>query len=69
MLIYICVVGISSHDYVLRVVPTIYEKLDGTKLYSFQYTWAYKVTTVWRWAGHFFGITLRLGRQALNYIF
>lgn len=34
--------GISSHDYVLRVVPTIYEKLDGTKLYSFQYTWAYK---------------------------
>lgn len=32
----------SSHDYVLRVVPTIYEKLDGTKLYSFQYTWAHK---------------------------
>ncbi|XP_046851324.1 endoplasmic reticulum-Golgi intermediate compartment protein 1-like [Xenia sp. Carnegie-2017] len=33
---------LSSHDYILRVVPTIYEKLDGTQLYSFQYSWAYK---------------------------
>jgi hypothetical protein len=42
----VCIVGISSHDYVLRIVPTIYEKIDGTKLYSFQYTWAYKVISM-----------------------
>eukprot|EP00794_Sanderia_malayensis_P005134 gene5134-5782_t len=34
--------ALSSHDYVLRVVPTVYEKLDGTIQNSFQYTWAHK---------------------------
>jgi len=35
--------GLSSHDYVLKIVPTIYEKLDGTSIFTYQYTWAYKV--------------------------
>lgn len=34
--------ALSSHDYVLKIVPTIYEKLDGTKHFSYQYTWAHK---------------------------
>lgn len=38
--------GLSSHDYVLKIVPTIYEKLDGSTTFTYQYTWAYKVVTV-----------------------
>ncbi|XP_031563527.1 endoplasmic reticulum-Golgi intermediate compartment protein 1-like [Actinia tenebrosa] len=34
--------ALSSHDYILKIVPTIYEKLDGTTQFSYQYTWAYK---------------------------
>lgn len=34
--------ALSSHDYVLKIVPTIYEKLDGTVQNTFQYTWAHK---------------------------
>ncbi|CAH3176897.1 unnamed protein product, partial [Porites evermanni] len=34
--------SLSSHDYVLKIVPTIYEKLDGSKTFTYQYTWAYK---------------------------
>eukprot|EP00795_Rhopilema_esculentum_P011953 gene11953-2528_t len=37
--------ALSSHDYVLRIVPTIYERLDGTTQNSFQYTWAHKEYT------------------------
>jgi len=37
--------GLSSHDYVLRIVPTIYEKRDGSLQNSFQYTWAHKEYT------------------------
>lgn len=34
--------SLSSHDYVLKIVPTIYEKLDGSKTFTYQYTWAHK---------------------------
>lgn len=34
--------SLSSHDYVLKIVPTIYEKLDGSTTFTYQYTWAYK---------------------------
>ncbi|CAH3188275.1 unnamed protein product, partial [Porites evermanni] len=34
--------SLSSHDYVLKIVPTIYEKLDGSRTFTYQYTWAYK---------------------------
>ncbi|EDO49249.1 predicted protein [Nematostella vectensis] len=34
--------GLASHDYILKIVPTIYQKLDGTTTFSYQYTWAYK---------------------------
>ncbi|XP_054723272.1 endoplasmic reticulum-Golgi intermediate compartment protein 1-like [Uloborus diversus] len=33
---------IDSHDYVMKIVPTIYENLDGLKVQSYQYTSAYK---------------------------
>ena len=38
--------ALSSHDYILKIVPTIYEKLDGTKHFSYQYTWAHKVLII-----------------------
>lgn len=34
---------IESHDYVMKIVPTIYQKLDGLTVHSYQYTYAYKV--------------------------
>ncbi|KXJ18404.1 endoplasmic reticulum-Golgi intermediate compartment protein 1 [Exaiptasia diaphana] len=34
--------ALSSHDYILKIVPTIFQKLDGTTKFSYQYTWAYK---------------------------
>jgi len=34
--------SISSHDYVMKVVPTVYETIDGDTKYMYQYTHAYK---------------------------
>jgi len=34
--------GQSSHEYVLKVVPSIYEKIGGHVLVSYQYTFGYK---------------------------
>jgi len=34
--------GISSHDYVMKIVPTVYETIDGDMKYMYQYTHAYK---------------------------
>ncbi|XP_071033182.1 endoplasmic reticulum-Golgi intermediate compartment protein 1 isoform X3 [Parasteatoda tepidariorum] len=33
---------IESHDYVMKIVPTIYESLNGLKVETYQYTYAYK---------------------------
>lgn len=33
---------LESHDYVMKVVPTIYEDMSGTQLTSYQYTYAYR---------------------------
>ena len=32
----------SNHEYVIKIVPTIYEDLSGSKLAAYQYTYAYK---------------------------
>lgn len=34
--------SIESHDYVMKIVPTIYESLHGEKTETYQYTYAYK---------------------------
>ena len=52
--------GLSSHDYVLKIVPTIYEKLDGSTTFTYQYTWAYKVRVVIAGACH-------LARKSVNF--
>lgn len=34
--------ALSSHDYFMKVVPTIYESRSGDKLTAYQYTYAYR---------------------------
>jgi hypothetical protein len=34
--------AIESHEYHMKIVPTIYEDLSGNIANSFQYTYAYK---------------------------
>ncbi|KAH6945146.1 hypothetical protein HPB50_007423 [Hyalomma asiaticum] len=37
-----CRIRIESHDYVMKIVPTVYEKSKGERIESYQYTYAYK---------------------------
>jgi len=34
--------GIESHDYIMKIVPTIYESYSGKTQISYQYTYAYR---------------------------
>ncbi len=34
--------GLESHEYVMKIVPTTYEDLGGTKMVAYQYTYAYR---------------------------
>jgi len=34
--------ALESHEYVMRIVPTTYEDIGGTKLVAYQYTYAYR---------------------------
>lgn len=43
--------GIESHDYVMKIVPTIYEKLDTARVESYQYTYAYKSSIAFSHSG------------------
>ncbi len=31
-----------SHDYIMKIVPTVYETLSGNTLYPFQFTYAHR---------------------------
>lgn len=35
--------ALASHDYILKIVPTVYEDKSGKQQYSYQYTVANKV--------------------------
>lgn len=35
--------ALASHDYILKIVPTVYEDLSGKQKFSYQYTVANKV--------------------------
>ena len=41
--VYFVSVALASHDYILKIVPTVYEDLSGRKRFSYQYTVANKV--------------------------
>ncbi|KAF8767402.1 Endoplasmic reticulum-Golgi intermediate like protein [Argiope bruennichi] len=43
--------NIESHDYVMKIVPTIYETLDGLKIETYQYTYAYKSSVTFSHSG------------------
>ena len=34
--------GLESHEYVMKIVPTTYQDLQGGKLIAYQYTYAYR---------------------------
>lgn len=34
--------AIASHEYILKIVPTVYETISGQKTYLYQYTYAHK---------------------------
>eukprot|EP00096_Caligus_rogercresseyi_P009569 TRINITY_DN326_c0_g1_i4.p1 TRINITY_DN326_c0_g1~~TRINITY_DN326_c0_g1_i4.p1 ORF type:complete len:291 (-),score=99.04 TRINITY_DN326_c0_g1_i4:457-1329(-) len=34
--------SLDSHEYVMKIVPTTYESIGGTKLLAYQYTYAYR---------------------------
>jgi hypothetical protein len=34
--------ALESHEYVMKIVPTTYEDLAGTKMVAYQYTYAYR---------------------------
>ena len=36
----------TSHDYIMRIVPTIYEHIDGHQLYPFQFTFVHRVNSI-----------------------
>lgn len=36
-----------SHDYYMKLVPTIYHPISGGEVSGYQYTFAYKVTIVY----------------------
>lgn len=36
-------VALASHDYILKIVPTVYEDMSGKQRFSYQYTVANKV--------------------------
>ena len=36
----------ESHDYTMKIVPTIYEDSAGNTLVSYQYTYAYSVSLI-----------------------
>lgn len=39
--------ALASHDYILKIVPTVYEDKSGKQRYSYQYTVANKVRSSW----------------------
>lgn len=41
-----------SHDYIMKIVPTIYQALDGTLMYPFQFTFAHREYSPFRNQGY-----------------
>uniref|UniRef100_A0A0R3QV60 Endoplasmic reticulum-Golgi intermediate compartment protein 1 n=1 Tax=Brugia timori TaxID=42155 RepID=A0A0R3QV60_9BILA len=43
--------GSFTHDYVLKIVPSVYEDITGNKKYSYQYTYAHKEYVTYHYSG------------------
>uniref|UniRef100_T1IQS3 Endoplasmic reticulum vesicle transporter C-terminal domain-containing protein n=1 Tax=Strigamia maritima TaxID=126957 RepID=T1IQS3_STRMM len=43
---------LESHDYVMKIVPTIFEDLSGTEVITYQYTYAYRSYMSFSHTGH-----------------
>uniref|UniRef100_A0A915Q235 Endoplasmic reticulum-Golgi intermediate compartment protein 1 n=1 Tax=Setaria digitata TaxID=48799 RepID=A0A915Q235_9BILA len=43
--------GSFTHDYVLKIVPSVYENINGNKKYSYQYTYAHKEYVTYHYSG------------------
>lgn len=41
--VFLSLAALASHDYILKIVPTVYEDLSGRQRFSYQYTVANKV--------------------------
>lgn len=52
----------ESHDYTMKIVPTIYEDSAGTTLVSYQYTYAYSVSLLKSMHTEMFLIILKLSQ-------
>ena len=42
----------ASHDYIMKIVPTIYEDVRGNQMFPFQYTYAHRVRE-WKFSINF----------------
>lgn len=52
----------ESHDYTMKIVPTIYEDSAGNTLVSYQYTYAYSVNFLKPMLENIFLIILKLSQ-------
>ncbi|VBB27258.1 unnamed protein product [Acanthocheilonema viteae] len=43
--------GSFTHDYVLKIVPSVYEDINGNKKYNYQYTYAHKEYVTYHYSG------------------
>uniref|UniRef100_A0A0R3RY80 Endoplasmic reticulum-Golgi intermediate compartment protein 1 n=1 Tax=Elaeophora elaphi TaxID=1147741 RepID=A0A0R3RY80_9BILA len=43
--------GSFTHDYVLKIVPSVYEDINGNKKYGYQYTYAHKEYVTYHYSG------------------
>ncbi len=42
----------ASHDYIMKIVPTIYEEIDGSLLYPYQFTFAHREYSPYAHSGY-----------------
>jgi len=58
----------ESHDYTMKIVPTIYEDSAGNTLVSYQYTYAYSVSFLKSMLENIFLIILNFRNYLQNYV-
>lgn len=58
----------ESHDYTMKIVPTIYEDSAGKTLVSYQYTYAYSVK-VMKFKTHYQMLTVSFQLAELRFVF
>ena len=36
----------ATHDYIMKIVPTMFENVNGHQLFPYQFTYAYRVSAI-----------------------